>query len=73
MFFEEKYELIRKLARDLAQKELTREVQDKIEDTGEFPQEIRDKMASAGFMGIKIPKEYGGMGGDTLRDRKSVV
>lgn len=66
MFFEEKYELIRKLARDLAQKELTREVQDKIEDTGEFPQEIRDKMASAGFMGIKIPKEYGGMGGDTL-------
>ncbi len=66
MFFEEKYELIRKLAREFAEKELTREVQDQIEESGKFPQEIRKKMAAAGFMGIKIPKEYGGMGGDTL-------
>jgi len=66
MIFEEKYELIRKLAREFAEKELTSEVLDKVEETGVFPQEILDKMAKAGFFGIKIPKEYGGQGGDHL-------
>ncbi len=66
MIFTEKYELIRKLAREFAEKELTTEVLDKVEETGVFPQEILDKMARAGFFGIKIPKEYGGQGGDHL-------
>lgn len=66
MFFEEKYDLIRQLARSFAEKELTTEILDKVEETGEFPKEIYDKMAACGFFGIEIPREYGGQGGDTL-------
>ena len=35
-------------------------------ETGEFPEEIVDKMAKCGFLGLKIPREYGGAGADTL-------
>lgn len=63
-YFSEQHELIRKLARDFAEKELTKEVLDTIEETAEFPEELFDKMAEAGFYGIKIPKELGGQGAD---------
>lgn len=64
MYFTEQHELVRKLARGFAEKELTTEILDKVEETGVFPQEILDKMARAGFFGIKVPKELGGQGGD---------
>ena len=64
MFFEKKHELIRKLARDFAETELTSDILDEVEATGEFPKEILDKMAKAGFFGIKIPQELGGSGAD---------
>jgi len=64
MFFTEQHELIRKLARDFAEKEFTREVLDEIEETAEFPKELFKKMADAGFFGIKMPKELGGGGAD---------
>lgn len=64
MIFNEQHELIRKLARDFAKKELTSEVLDKIEETDVFPAEILNKMGKAGFFGIKIPKELGGAGSD---------
>ena len=63
-YFTEQHELIRKLAREFAEKELTNEILDKVEETAEFPEEILDKMAKAGFFGVKIPKEYGGQGAD---------
>ena len=66
MILSEKHQLIRKLCRDFAEKELTNEILDEVEESGVFPQEILDKMAKAGFYGIKIPKEYGGSGCDTL-------
>ena len=66
MILSEKHQLIRKLCRDFAEKELTKEILDEVEESGVFPQEILDKMAKAGFYGIKIPKEYGGSGCDTL-------
>jgi alkylation response protein AidB-like acyl-CoA dehydrogenase len=66
MVFDEKHDLIRKLARDFAEKELTNEVLDEIEATGEYPKEILDKMAKAGFFGIKTPKKYGGQGSDYI-------
>ena len=66
MKFTEQHELIRKLAREFAEKELTSEILDKVEETGEFPKEILDKMAKAGFFGIKIPRELGGAGADTV-------
>ena len=66
MIFSEKHQLIRKLVRDFCEKELTSEILDEVEETGVFPQEIQDKMAKAGFYGIKIPREYGGQGADNL-------
>ncbi len=64
MQFTEQHELIRKLAREFAQRELTNDILDEVEETEVFPEEILDKMAKAGFFGIKIPKELGGQGAD---------
>ncbi len=66
MKFTEQQELIRKLARDFAEKELTSDILDEVEETGVFPKEILDKMGKAGFFGIKIPRELGGAGADTV-------
>jgi alkylation response protein AidB-like acyl-CoA dehydrogenase len=66
MIFTEQHKLIRELARSFAEKELTKEILDEVEETGVFPKNILDKMAKAGFFGIKIPKEMGGAGADTL-------
>ena len=83
MVFSERHELIRKLARDFAEKELTNDILDEVEETGQYPKELLQKMGKAGFFGIKTPKEYGGQGSDYLsyvivmeeiarvRDRKS--
>ena len=59
-FFTEQHELVRKLAREFAETELTKEILDKVEEEEVFPEE----MAKAGFFGIKVPKQYGGQGGD---------
>ena len=64
MFLEKKHDLIRKLAREFAETELTSEILDEVEASGVFPQEILQKMADAGFFGIKIPQELGGSGAD---------
>ena len=66
MIFDAKHEMIRKLVRQFAETELTTEVIDRVEETGEFPEEIVEKMAKCGFLGLKIPREYGGAGADTL-------
>lgn len=64
MYFTEKHELIRKLARDFAERELSDDILNQVEESGVFPKDILDKMAKAGFFGIKTPKEYGGAGAD---------
>ena len=66
MIFSEKHELVRKLARQFAETELTNDILDEIEETGQYPQYLLDKMGKAGFFGIKTPKEYGGQGSDYL-------
>ena len=66
MVLSEKYQLIQKLARDFAEAEIPSTLQDEIDQTGEYPQELLKKIASYGFYGIKAPVEYGGQGGDTL-------
>ncbi|MDR1299862.1 MAG: acyl-CoA dehydrogenase family protein [Oscillospiraceae bacterium] len=66
MIFSEKHELIRKLARDFAEKELTSDILDEIEETGEYPPELLAKMGKAGFFGVKMPLKYGGQGSDYL-------
>ena len=66
MVLSEKYQLIQKLARDICEAEIPSELQDEIDRTGNYPEELVRKFADYGFWGIKAPKEYGGQGGDTL-------
>ncbi|MDR2421377.1 MAG: acyl-CoA dehydrogenase family protein [Oscillospiraceae bacterium] len=66
MIFSEKHDLIRKLARDFAETELTNDILDEIEATGTYPTELLAKMGKAGFFGVKTPKQYGGQGSDYL-------
>lgn len=64
MYITEKHELTRKLVREFAEKELTADILEKVEESGTFPEELLKKMADAGFFGVKIPKELGGSGAD---------
>lgn len=66
MILDEKHQMLQKLFRDFAQKEFTKELLDELEETEAFNWEIFNKMAQYGFMGVKIPVEYGGEGGDYL-------
>jgi alkylation response protein AidB-like acyl-CoA dehydrogenase len=66
MLLSEEHIMMRSLFREFAQKEFTTELLDELEKTGDFKREIHNKMAEAGFMGVKIPEEYGGQGGDSL-------
>ena len=66
MVLSETYQLIQKLAKDFAEAEIPSALQDEIDQTGEFPQELLKKFAQYGFYGIKAPVQYGGQGGDTL-------
>ena len=66
MILDEKHALQQKLFRQFAETEFTKELQDKLDQTGDFDWEIHNKMAKYGFMGVKIPKEYGGAGCDNL-------
>ncbi|MEH7415916.1 acyl-CoA dehydrogenase [Neobacillus drentensis] len=56
--FTEEQEMLRKMVRDFAQKEIKPFIE-KMEK-GEFPREILRKMGELGLMGIPVPKEYGG-------------
>lgn len=66
MILSEKHTLMRRLFREFAEREFTPELLERLDTTGEFDWEIFRKMARAGFLGTKIPSEYGGQGGDTL-------
>lgn len=66
MVLSEKYELIKKAARDFAEAEFKSDILDELEETGEYNWEIHKKLAENGYMGMRIPKEYGGQGGDYL-------
>lgn len=63
MIFEKEHELVRQLAKQFAE-DIIKPIAEEVDETGEFPMEVYKKMADAGFLGIKIPKEYGGSGGD---------
>lgn len=66
MILSEKHQMMRKLFRQFAETEFTDELLDKLEETGEFDWAIHNLMSKYGFMGVKIPVEYGGQGGDSL-------
>ena len=61
MILDKKHEMQRKLFRQFAETEFTKEIQDELDNTGEFNWDMHKKMAKYGFMGVKIPKQYGGL------------
>lgn len=66
MILDKTHAMQQKLFRQFAETEFTKELQDELDTTGAFNWDIHNKMAKYGFMGVKIPKEYGGAGGDYL-------
>lgn len=62
-YFNEDHAAIREVARDFAEKMLA-SVAAEIDKTDSFPEELVQKMAELGFLALKIPEEYGGVGLD---------
>ena len=62
---DKKHEMARSLFREFAQNEVKPLAQE-TDETEEFPAETVKKMAQYGFLGIPVPKEYGGQGCDVL-------
>ncbi|AAO35313.1 acyl-CoA dehydrogenase, short-chain specific [Clostridium tetani] len=58
-------EFVRQMVREFAETEV-KPIAAEIDETERFPMENVEKMAKLGMMGIPIPKEYGGAGGDVL-------
>lgn len=59
------HEMAKKLFSDFAENEV-KPLAIETDETEQFPQETVSKMQKIGFMGIPIPKEYGGQGCDPL-------
>ena len=59
------HEMARTLFKDFAEKE-AKPLAQEIDENHRFPRETVDKMAKLGFLGIPVPKEYGGQGCDPL-------
>ena len=60
-----KHEMARSLFKEFAENEVAPVAQE-TDELEQFPAETVKKMAKAGFMGIPVPKEYGGQGCDPL-------
>ena len=60
-----KHEMARSLFKEFAEKEVKPLAQE-VDETEVFPRGTVEKMAKAGFLGIPVPKEYGGQGCDPL-------
>ncbi len=61
----DEHELIRSTVRDFAERRIA-PVAEELDREHRFPYEIVAELAELGLMGIPVPEEYGGAGGDTL-------
>ena len=59
------HEMARQLFKEFAENEVKPLAQE-VDEEERFPRETVEKMAKYGFMGIPVPKEYGGQGCDIL-------
>ena len=59
------HELFRQMIREFAEKEV-KPLAAEVDEEERFPVETVKKMAEIGLMGIPIPKQYGGAGGDNV-------
>lgn len=62
---DKKHEMARSLFREFAETEVKPLAQE-VDETEKFPRGTVEKMQKYGFMGIPVPKEYGGQGCDPL-------
>jgi len=65
--FTEEHEQLRESVRRFVEKELRPHAQ-RWEDERWFPNEVFEKLAGVGFLGLKYPEQYCGEGGDYLHD-----
>lgn len=63
--FSDEHEMMRRMVRDFAQKEIAPFVP-VMEETEQFPRHIVKKMGETGLMGIPVPEEWGGAGADFI-------
>ncbi|MGI8874547.1 MAG: acyl-CoA dehydrogenase family protein [Egibacteraceae bacterium] len=61
----EEHRALREMVRQLAEEKIAPRAAE-IDETGQFPWDVKDALASNGLLGLHIPTEYGGSGGDTL-------
>ncbi|MEI9476899.1 MAG: acyl-CoA dehydrogenase family protein [Deltaproteobacteria bacterium] len=64
--FTEEQLMLRDTVRRFAETEVTREVAREIDEQDRFPHELLEKLCDLGFMGINVPEEYGGQGGNVI-------
>ena len=62
---DKQHEMARDLFRQFAENEV-KPLAIEVDETEKFPRETVTKMQKYGFMGIPVPKEYGGQGCDPL-------
>ncbi len=61
----EEHRLFRDMVREFVEKEVKPRARH-IDETGEFPWDAIRKMGELGLLGLDVPEEYGGMGGDAM-------
>lgn len=63
--FTEEQNMLRKMVRDFAEKEI-KPIVAEMDETDQFPRKTIDAMAELGILGIPIPEELGGAGADFI-------
>jgi short-chain 2-methylacyl-CoA dehydrogenase len=61
----EEHELLRRTVREFAEQRIA-PVAEELDREHRFPYDLVAELAELGLMGIPIPEDYGGGGGDTL-------
>lgn len=64
--FTEEQEMLRDTMRRFMETEVPREVAIEIDEQDRFPHELLQKLCDLGIMGINVPEEYGGQGGNVV-------
>ena len=62
----EEQEMMKDAVRRFMETEVPREKAQEQDEKDEFPHELVDKLSSLGYMGLNVPEEYGGMGGNVI-------
>lgn len=65
--FQEEHEIFRKAVRRFVEKEISPHIE-QWEQEGEVPRSLFQRCGELGYLGIKFPEEYGGMGSDLLME-----